>query len=254
MPTPIDILLDPLTLTLLAMMAGLALWEHLAPGRPLPRLPGWWWKTSASLFTYLMISTYLPWWWGEALAPLQILDLSGWPTAAAAAVGVLAYELGAYAYHRALHASDTLFRAVHQMHHSAERLDVASAFWFSPLDMVGWTLVPSLALTIAGLPPEAVTPAVLFITFLAIFQHANLRTPVWLGYLIQRPESHSVHHQRGKHRMNYADLPLFDLLFGSFENPRQHAPETGFWDGASSRVLDMLLARDVDRPADRAQP
>jgi sterol desaturase/sphingolipid hydroxylase (fatty acid hydroxylase superfamily) len=249
MPTPIDILLDPLTLVVFAMMAALALWERLAPGRSLPAVRGWWWRSAASLFTYLMVSTYLPLWWGEALAPLQLFDLSAWPTWAAAAAGVLAYELGAYGYHRALHASDTLFRSVHQMHHSAERLDVASAFWFSPLDMVGWTLVPSVTLTLAGLPPEAATPALLFITFLAIFQHANLRTPVWLGYLVQRPESHSVHHQRGRHRMNYADLPVIDLLFGSFENPPRHAPETGFWHGASSRVLDMLLARDVDRRA-----
>lgn len=249
MPTPIDILLDPLTLTMLAMMAALALCERLAPGRRLPPVRGWWWRTLASLFAYLMISTYLPLWWGEALAPLQVLDLAGWPTWAAAGAGVLAYEFGAYAYHRGLHASDALFRAVHQMHHSAERLDVASAFWFSPLDMVGWTLVPSVALTLVGLPPEAVTPAVLFIAFLGIFQHANLRTPVWLGYLIQRPESHSLHHQRGVHRMNYADLPVVDMLFGSFANPRRHAPETGFGPGGSRRVLDMLLARDVAGPA-----
>jgi sterol desaturase/sphingolipid hydroxylase (fatty acid hydroxylase superfamily) len=249
MPTPIDILLDPLTLALLAMMAALAVWERLAPGRNLPPVRGWWWHTLASLATYLMISAYLPLLWGAALAPLQAFDLSGWPIWAAAAAGVLAYELGAYAYHRALHASDHLFLHVHQMHHSSERLDVASAFWFSPLDMVGWTLVPSVALTLIGLPPAAATPALLFITFLGIFQHANLRTPVWLGYLVQRPESHSVHHQRGVHRMNYADLPVIDMLFGTFANPRRHAPETGFGPGASRRVLDLLVGRDVSRAA-----
>ena len=43
------------------------------------------------------------------------------------------------------------------MHHSAERLDTWGAFWFSPLDMVGWTAVFSLSLTLVGLTPEAVT-------------------------------------------------------------------------------------------------
>jgi hypothetical protein len=31
----------------------------------------------------------------------------------------------------------------------------------------------------------------------------------------------------------------------SFHNPREHARETGFWHGASLRVLDRLLTRDV---------
>ena len=46
--------------------------------------------------------------------------------------------------------------------------------------------------------------------FYAVFQHANVRTPRWLGYVIQRPESHCVHHERGLHAYNYADLPVFE--------------------------------------------
>jgi hypothetical protein len=42
---------------------------------------------------------------------------------------------------------------------------------------------------------------------------------------------------------------LIDMMFGSIENPRRFEHATGFWDGASARVLDMLLARDVSRPA-----
>jgi sterol desaturase/sphingolipid hydroxylase (fatty acid hydroxylase superfamily) len=245
MPTPIDILLDPLTLTLLAMMAGLALWERLAPGRPLPRVRGWRARTLAGLFVYLMVSTYLPLLWADALAPLQVFDLSGWPVWAAAAAGVLVYQLGGYAYHRALHRVTPLWRAVHQMHHSAERLDVSSAFWFGPLDMVGWTLVPSVALTLIGLGAPAATAALLFITFLAIFQHANVRTPVWLGYLVQRPESHSVHHQRDVHAYNYGDIPLFDILFGTFRNPREFTGEVGFFDGSSRKIGPMLIGREI---------
>jgi sterol desaturase/sphingolipid hydroxylase (fatty acid hydroxylase superfamily) len=245
MPSPIDILLDPLNLAVLAMVAALFIWERITPGRELPRVRGWPLIGLAALVIYLLISSYLPLLWADALAPLQLFDLSARPTWAAAAAGVLVYEFGAYAYHRAMHTFTPLWRLLHQMHHSSERLDVPSAFWFSPLDMVGWTLVPSLMLTLLGLPPAAATAALLFITFLAIFQHANLRTPVWLGYLIQRPESHSLHHQRGVHRHNYADLPLIDMLFGTFRNPRHPAADTGFWHGASRRVIAMLLARDV---------
>jgi sterol desaturase/sphingolipid hydroxylase (fatty acid hydroxylase superfamily) len=82
---------------------------------------------------------------------------------------------------------------------------------------------------------------------MGVFQHANIRTPQWLGYVIQRPESHSVHHQRGVHAWNYADLPLFDLLLGTFRNPPTHAREQGFWDGASRQVPAMLVFRDIAR-------
>ena len=230
------------------MFAVVALAEYFAPGRPLPRTPGWKTRALAVFAGYLMLSSYLPLLWADWLAPLQVLDLAGLPTWAAAAIGVFVYELFAYAYHRGMHSIDAWFRAAHQMHHSAERLDVYGAFWFSPLDIVGWTLVPSVALTLLGLPPAAATAALLVITFLAIFQHANLRTPRWLGYLVQRPESHTIHHARGIHAKNYADLPLVDMLFGTFENPRGFEHATGFWDGASARVLDMLLARDGSRP------
>ena len=232
---------------MLGLYALLFAWERISPGRALPRVRGWTWLGLAAFMTFLMVSAYLPLLWGEALAPLQVADLSDWPTWAAAAVGVLLYEFVAYAYHRAMHTFTPLWRAVHQMHHSAERIDVSSAFWFSPLDMIGWTLVPSLMLALVGLPAQAATTALLFITFLGVFQHANLKTPVWLGYFIQRPESHSLHHQRGVHRDNYADLPLVDMLFGTFRNPRRHTEETGFWPGASLRIADMLMARDVSR-------
>ncbi|MFN0040444.1 MAG: sterol desaturase family protein [Burkholderiales bacterium] len=248
MPTPLDLLSDPITLTMLAMFAALALAEQLFPGRPLPRVTGWRGRALVVFAVYFLLSSYLPLLWADALSPLQLFDLSGWPTLAAAALGLLVYELLAYAYHRGMHSVGAWFRVSHQMHHSAERLDVYGAFWFSPLDIVGWTLVPSVALTLLGLAPSAATTTILVVTFLGMFQHANLRTPRWLGYFVQRPESHTIHHARDIHAKNYADLPLIDLLFGTFENPRGYEHATGFWHGASARVLDMLLARDVSRP------
>jgi sterol desaturase/sphingolipid hydroxylase (fatty acid hydroxylase superfamily) len=245
MPTPLDLLLDPLTWILLAMFGGLVLWESVEPGRPLPRVRGWTVRALGSFVVYFLLSSYLPLLWGEYLAPLQVFDLSGWPTWAAVAIALLAYEAGAYAWHRSMHAATPLWRLLHQMHHSSERLDAVSAFWFSPLDMVTWTLLPSVVLSIVGVPPQAATITLMTVTFLAMFQHANVRTPRWLGYLVQRPEMHTVHHARGIHRYNYSDLPVYDLLFGTFRNPAGYEHATGFWDGASARVVDMLLLRDV---------
>ncbi len=69
--------------------------------------------------------------------------------------------------------------------------------------------------------------------------------PQWLGYFVQRPESHSVHHARGVHQYNYSDLPLFDVLFGTFRNPKDFVSESGFYDGASAKVPEILLFKDI---------
>ena len=93
-----------------------------------------------------------------------------------------------------------------------------------------------------------VTTILLLTTFFSIFQHANINTPVWLGYIIQRPESHTIHHAKGIHAYNYSDLPVFDMLFGTFRNPKGYDSETGFYEGASARILEMILFRDVTKP------
>jgi sterol desaturase/sphingolipid hydroxylase (fatty acid hydroxylase superfamily) len=249
MPTPVDILLDPVTLAVLALYAALIAWEALAPARPLPAVTGWRVKGVAAFLAYVMISTYLPLLWSEHLARFQLVDLASLGTWGGALVGVLLLEGGIYAWHRTMHGSNALWRAFHQMHHSAERLDTFGAFWFSPLDMVGWTALSSLCLTLlVGITPEAATVVLLVTTFMSVFQHANVRTPRWLGYVIQRPESHSHHHERGVHARNYSDLPLFDLVFGTFHNPREFAAEQGFYEGASSRLGDLLRFRDVSVP------
>lgn len=253
MPSPIDLILDPVSLTMFTMFGALLLWERVAPGRVLPRVRFWTLRALGAFAVYFLLSSYLPLLWGEALAPLQRFDLSAWPTSAAVAAGVFGYELGAYTWHRAMHRFTPLWRVFHQMHHSAERLDVLGAFWFSPMDMVTWTLLPSLVLTLLGLPAQAATITMLCITFLAMFQHANVRTPRWLGWFVQRPEMHTVHHARGIHHYNYADLPVFDLLFGTYRNPAGYEHDTGFWHGASTRVADMLLLRDVSAPAAKGQ-
>ena len=164
----------------------------------------------------------------------------------AAGIGVLVYELLVYVWHRTMHRVHWIWRSFHQMHHSAERLDSYGAFYFSPLDIVGFTFLTSLSLTVVvGLSAQAVTYFLYATMFLAVFQHTNIRTPQWLGYIVQRPESHSVHHGRGIHQYNYSDLPLFDILFGTFRNPKDFVSESGFYDGASAKVPQILVFKDI---------
>ena len=59
-----------------------------------------------------------------------------------------------------------------------------------------------------------------------------------------------MHHGRGVHAYNYADLPLWDMVFGTFRNPRDvTGMEAGFYLGASTRIPEMLIGQDVSEPA-----
>src|SRR5262245_57680688 len=85
--------------------------------------------------------------------------------------------------------------------------------------------------------------------FYGMFQHWNVHTPQWLGYLIQRPEAHCEHHRLGVHAYNYGDLPVWDLLLRTFRNPRTFSGACGFESPADRRLLDMLAWRNVNEPA-----
>jgi sterol desaturase/sphingolipid hydroxylase (fatty acid hydroxylase superfamily) len=211
------------------------------------------WRLRAALVTgfTVALATFVALTWANILGPLHLFDLSGLGAVWGAVVGILVYELLHYWYHRAAHHFDWLWRNTHQMHHSAESLDAFGAYWLHPMDTVCFTTLSSLVFfPLLGLTGEAGVIGALFLTFNAMFQHANIRTPKWLGYIIQRPESHGVHHARGVHRYNYSDLPLWDIVFGTFRNPREFESECGFWVGASSQIGPMLMARDVSTPSE----
>src|SRR5690606_21167342 len=191
MPTPLQLLLDPISLTVFAIFGGLLLLEALFPARALPRVRGWRLAGITAFGLFFFLSSYLPLLWSQWLVRFQLFDLTALPTWAGVLAGLLVYEAGVYAWHRGMHRSRVLWRGFHQMHHSAERLDAAGAFWFSPLDMLGWTVLSSLCLVlVVGLSAQAATLGLYATTFLSVFQHTNIRTPRWLGYLVQRPESH----------------------------------------------------------------
>lgn len=248
MLSPIDILLDPISLSIIGLYAALMLWEAILPARQLPSIPYWHLKGIIFFFLFFFLSSYLPLIYAGWLPAVQLVDLSGMNAVTASFLGVLLYELGMYVWHRSLHTSNILWRTFHQMHHSAERLDTYGAFFFSPLDMIGFTVLGTLCFSvIMGLPSKAVTVFLLVSNFLSIFQHANIKTPVWFGYIIQRPESHALHHGKGIHAYNYSDLPVFDILFGTFRNPERYVEETGFYKGASSKMVEMLSFNDVSK-------
>nr|WP_299341020.1 sterol desaturase family protein [Allomuricauda sp.] len=248
LPSPIEMILDPTTFIVLGMYAFLMLWEAILPARKLPYVKYWRIKGLVSFIIFFYLSSYLPLIWDGYLASYQLFDLSALGTLGGAFVGVMLYELGVYIWHRSMHKNDALWKIFHQMHHSAERLDSYGAFFFSPMDMIGFTFLGSLCLVvIAGFTPEATTLIILITTFFSIFQHSNIKTPRWIGYIIQRPEAHALHHAKGIHAYNYSDISVFDMLFGTFKNPKKFEHETGFYNGGSSKIWEMLTFKDISK-------
>ena len=241
--------MDGVTVGIVAFFLVFLAYDTLRPARRYARVKGWVAKGILSFLFYATLSTGLPFLWDAWLGEHRLIDATSLGVFQGAAVGFLSVQIFTYAWHRMLHGSELLWRWFHQMHHSAERVDVAGTFYFSPLDMVGWTFLGSLALVWAvGVTPEAAVLANVLLTLTAMFTHANIRTPRWLGYFISRPEMHAIHHERGSHSGNYCDLPLIDMVFGTYRNPETFDGLGGFYDGASARVGDMLLGRDVSVP------
>ena len=230
----------------LGLFAGFCVVDLVARARDFPEITYWRLKGAGFTLLYFAVATAGPLLWDAVIAEHRLFDASGLPLAVQIAGGLVLLELGIYAWHRSMHSTQFLWRWFHQMHHSAERVDIWGAFYFSPLDMIGWALLGSLVLVGGfGIGAEAAIAIGVTVTFLSMFQHANIRTPHWIGYFIIRPESHSLHHERGVHRYNYCDLPVIDMLFGTFRNPRVWDRQAGFWDGASKRLCAMLMGKEI---------
>lgn len=230
----------------LGLFTTFAMLDLLVHARSFPKVTLWRAKGAAFALLYFTIATFAPLAWDGLLGQYQLVDGSSLPLYLQAVAGFLVLQFLIYVWHRALHHSDTLWRFFHQTHHSAERVDIWGAFYFHPLDMLGWALIGSVALVLGiGLSPDAVLIIVVLATFCSMFQHANLKTPYWLGFIVTRPESHSVHHERGVHGFNYGDIPLFDMIFGTFRNPKTWSGKAGFYEGSSGKLLQLLLGRKI---------
>lgn len=228
----------------LTFVAALIL-ERVIPARPLPAVRRWVLKGIVFFIGAAVLNTAIPAAMAVAIAGHAPFDLSRLPLWLGATIAFLAGDAIAYVVHRTMHTVPWLWRWTHQMHHSAERVDVAGAAYFHPFDLALQVGAPTAIVLVLGLSPDAAALGGYAGFLVAVFQHLNVRTPQWVGWIIQRPEAHSLHHARGVHAYNYGNFMLWDILLGTFRNPRAFSDKAGFWDGASARVGRMLAGHDV---------
>jgi hypothetical protein len=141
---------------------------------------------------YFYLSSYLPLLWGSTLAQHQIVDLQALNPFVGAAIGVLAYEFLIMCGTGPCTGSTGSGAPSTRCITAPSAWTAFGAFYFSPLDTVGFTFLASHQPDCDRTQRQAVTYAIYATTFLAVFQHINVRTPQWLGYIVQRPESHSL--------------------------------------------------------------
>jgi sterol desaturase/sphingolipid hydroxylase (fatty acid hydroxylase superfamily) len=222
--------------------------ERLFPARQLPRVRGWLVK-GLLFFTFTgLVNALVPALVAKVVGDRAPLHLAGLGTVGGAIVGFLVADFVGYWIHRTMHRLPWLWRWTHQMHHSAERMDLAGMSYSHPFDIFLTFGLTGLATGLLGLTPAAGALAGFLGYATAVVQHSNIRSPRWLGYLIMRPEQHGLHHERGVHAYNYGNFSLWDMMFGTFRNPQAFPAQYGFWDGASRRLGRMLIGRDVGQP------
>jgi sterol desaturase/sphingolipid hydroxylase (fatty acid hydroxylase superfamily) len=234
--------------TLIVLMFGLAmlLVERLAPGRRFERVRGWHSRAILLNVVQAAVAFLSTTTWNRWFPEFALWHAGGFGLLPDALLGYVALTFIYYWWHRARHESAFLWRWLHQIHHSASRLEVMTSFYKHPVEIfINGLLSPAILYIFLGLNADSAALAFLLTGVAELFYHWNVRTPHWLGYLIQRPESHCVHHQRGRHRNNYSDLPIWDILFGTFENPRGQPGACGFGAEREQRLGAMLIGRNA---------
>ncbi|MBF5055570.1 hypothetical protein Y5W_00864 [Alcanivorax sp. 521-1] len=151
-------------------------------------------------------------------------------------------DLASYWIHRAFHEVPGLWK-FHAVHHSSERLDWMASSRLHLVEIIANRFAGYLPIFVLGFAPSAVYAYLVFISFHAIFIHANVRFRFpGVRWLIATPEFHHWHHSSEDEAVdkNYAAfLPIYDKLFGTLFMPDRLAARYGT--RASTRVPEGVV-------------
>ncbi|MEZ4237715.1 MAG: sterol desaturase family protein [Myxococcota bacterium] len=232
---------------LILLVAGvvMALVERCKPGHDLPAVERW--KPRAVTLSAIQIAAAAV--GAVAIGPhvrwVSLVDAEPLGFWLGSLYGYLGVTFLYYWWHRARHEIGWLWRGLHQVHHSPGRIELLTTYYKHPLESVSNVVLGAVLLyAVLGLTPAQAGAVTVACGLAEFFYHWNVRTPRWLRYVIQRPEAHRLHHELGVHAGNYADLPIWDLLFGTYRDPDGAPVRCGF--GPAERLLrEMLRFRKV---------
>lgn len=224
------------------------IWERVRPGRALPSAPGWYVRAGVMNLMQLGLIGVGGLTWNRFFRDHALLPLGAWSNPVLE--GAFYWFVGTfifYWWHRLRHANG-FWLVFHQIHHSPSRIELLTSFYKHPVEIAADSILTGFFIyCVFGGTAEAGAWTSLFGAAGEYFYHANIATPKWLGWFIQRPEHHSIHHQLDVHKYNFGDLTWWDRLFGTFRDTDDFAEHCGFPGRQEERLAEMLRFKDVYR-------
>jgi sterol desaturase/sphingolipid hydroxylase (fatty acid hydroxylase superfamily) len=152
-----------------------------------------------------------------------------WPLWVEVVLAILILDLAIWAQHLVTHKVPMLWR-FHRVHHADRDFDVTTALRFHPVEILASMLLKIGLVYLLGPAALAVLLFEIILNGTAMFNHSNLRLPLWLDRAVRlilvTPDMHRVHHSihRHEHDSNYGfALSVWDRIFRTYR-PK---PEAG---------------------------
>ena len=112
---------------------------------------------------------------------------------------------------------------IHKVHHADVDLDVTSALRFHPIEILVSMAWKGAVVALLGAPAAAVLVFEIILNGMAMFNHSNVRLPLWADRLLRpfvvTPDMHRIHHSiiERETNTNYGfNLSVWDRLFGVY--------------------------------------
>lgn len=222
-----------------AVLLLVALWEMVAPRRPLLDSKRRRWLTNLSIVVIDTLAVRLMF----PILPVALAysaEARGWgifnvlQTAPwlKFMLSFLILDFVIYLQHLLFHHIPILWR-LHRMHHTDLDLDVTSGNRFHPLEIAVSMLIKMAAVLFLGAPGAAVLAFEVVLNACAMFSHGNIRLPAAFDRLLRlflvTPDMHRVHHSTIVRETNSNfgfNFPWWDRLCGTY----RPQPEKGHLD------------------------
>jgi lathosterol oxidase len=155
---------------------------------------------------------------GSSVSPDLQARVSALPFAVQFVLALALADLFQYGAHRLMHQVPWLWR-FHAIHHSSKQMDWLAGSRLHLLDIVLTRAVSFLPLFVLGIDEGPLTAYLVFVSFQAVWIHANVRFGMRpLRWILATPVFHHWHHSAEAEAVdrNFAvHLPLIDKLFGT---------------------------------------
>jgi sterol desaturase/sphingolipid hydroxylase (fatty acid hydroxylase superfamily) len=213
------------------VLALMALWELLAPRRPLAQSKIVRWSSNLGIVVVntVVVRLLFP---AAAMGVAVLAAERGWgllntvelTSGVAIVVSVVALDFAIYLQHVMFHAIPALWR-LHRMHHADLDFDVTTGLRFHPIEIILSVLIKMAAIVVLGPPVVAVLIFEVTLNATSMFNHGNVRLPGAidrpLRWLMVTPDMHRVHHSvvAAETNSNFGfSLPWWDRLLGTYRD------------------------------------